>query len=299
MADRRGRGILAIVGASLLWGTTGAAATLVQADVSPLTIGAATMGVGGVLLVATAPRSTLRVLRDAAARRWVALGAAGVLVYPLAFYSGMDLAGVAVGNAVALGSGPLWAGIVERLIDRRPLGTAWRVAASASVIGVALLALGSGTGAGRAPLLGVALGLLAGAAYALYTWSSSHAIALGEPSRGVMGAMFGLGALPLLLVLAATGGPLLGSWSSLGVVAYLALGPMAVAYVLFGIGLRSVRGSTATLVTLLEPVVATLLAVTIVGERLGPAGWLGMALVLAALVLIVSARRPSRRRKRL
>ncbi len=30
------------------------------------------------------------------------MGAVGVFVYPLAFYSGMDLAGVAIGNVVAL-----------------------------------------------------------------------------------------------------------------------------------------------------------------------------------------------------
>ena len=44
--------------------------------------------------------------------------------------------------------------------------------------------------------------------------------------------------------------------------------PVPRAYILFGIGLRSVRSSTATTITLLEPVFATILAVIIVGERL-------------------------------
>jgi DME family drug/metabolite transporter len=48
----------------------------------------------------------------------------------------------------------------------------------------------------------------------------------------------------------------------------------------------------ATLV-LAEPVVATLLGVLVLGERLGPVGWLGWLLVIAGLALqgVDSARR--------
>ena len=84
----------------------------------------------------------------------------------------------------------------------------------------------------------VALGLLAGAAYALYTYASSRAIRSAQPSRGVMGAMFGNGAVLLLPVLLVTGAPLLQSWSTVAIAGYLAIGPMFVAYLLFGAGLR-------------------------------------------------------------
>lgn len=104
--------------------------------------------------------------------------------------------------------------------------------------------------------------------------------------------MFGLGAIVLLPVLVALGAPLLQSAQSIGVAAYLALGPMFVAYLLFGIGMRTLRSATATTITLLEPVVATLLAVTIVGERLDPLGWVGLVLILAAITVLASARQP-------
>jgi len=94
-------GVLALVLASLLWGTTGTTATFLPDDVSPLAVGASTMGIGGALLFLATARRAIGVLRDRTGRRWVALGALGVLVYPLAFYAGMDLAGVAVGNVVA------------------------------------------------------------------------------------------------------------------------------------------------------------------------------------------------------
>jgi DME family drug/metabolite transporter len=136
------------------------------------------------------------------------------------------------------------------------------------------------------------LGLVAGFAYALYTYSSSRGIRAGQPPRAVMGGMFGLGAAALAPVLLALGAPLLQSSSTLGVAAYLALGPMFVAYLLFGVGMRSLRSSTATTITLLEPVVATTLAVLVVGERLGAAGWAGLVLILVAVTVLATARRP-------
>jgi DME family drug/metabolite transporter len=114
-----------------------------------------------------------------------------------------------------------------------------------------------------------------------------------------MGAMFGSGAVLLLPVLLLTGAPLLQSWGTVGIAAYLAIGPMFVAYLLFGVGVRGIPSSTVTTITLLEPVVATVLAVLIVGERLAPVGWTGLALVLAGLAVLVSARRGPKMAERL
>ncbi|GAA1697281.1 EamA family transporter [Microcella alkalica] len=286
----------ALVAASILWGTTGTAASFVDDAVSPIATGAATMAVGGALLLAISARGAIAAVRRPDARRWLLIGAVGVVVYPLAFYSAMDLAGVAIGNVVALGSGPLFAAILERVVDGRRLTRRWMLGASTGVVGVALLVAGGHGGTGSADPaavpLGVALGLLAGAAYALYTFASGRVIGLGVSSRSTMGAVFGLGAVPLTAVLVATGAPLLQSPPSLAIIGYLAVGPMFLAYVLFGWGLRSIRSSTVTVVTLLEPVVATLLAVVIVGERLDALGWVGLALILVAVTVVSTARRP-------
>jgi len=292
-------GVLALVIASLLWGTTGTSASFLPDDVNPLAVGASTMGIGGLLLFAATARASLSVLRDADARRWVLIGALGVVVYPLAFYAGMDLAGVAVGNVVALGSGPVFAALLEWLVERRRLSGRWAVSTGLAVLGIALLAMGrevDAAGDRGSIVAGVVLGLLAGLAYALYTYASGRAIrgsgdAAERPSRGVMGSMFGAGAVLLLPVLLVTGEPLLQSATTVGIAGYLALGPMFVAYLLFGVGLRSIRSSTVTTITLLEPVVATVLAVVVVGERLAPIGWVGLGLVLAGLGVLVSARR--------
>jgi DME family drug/metabolite transporter len=264
--------------------------------VSPLAVGASTMAVGGVLLFATSARSALAAIRDPAARGWLLVGAVGVVAYPLAFYAGMNQAGVAIGNVVALGSGPVFAAILEWLWERHRLTALWLGCTVVAVVGILLLTLGGHRerGANGSVPLGVALGLVAGLAYALYTYASSRAIAAGPAPRAVMGGMFGLGAVALLPVLLAFGAPLLQSAQSIGIAAYLAIAPMFVAYLLFGIGMRTLRSSTATTITLLEPVVATLLAVLVVGERLEPAGWIGLALILAGVTVLATARQPGK-----
>jgi len=299
--------VIGIVLAALLWGTTGTAASLLPASVSPLATGAATMCVGGLLLALTAPRQAAAVLRGGGASwRWTVPGALAVVAYPLAFYSSMSLAGVAVGNVVSLGTAPLFAALLERSLDpvgrRRRLDRRWAASAVAAVAGVALLAVSGHAGppdsaeasatstTGSTFLAGVALGLLAGLAYATYTYTAGRLLDLGHTARGSMAAQFGVGAVVLVPVLLLTGAPIVATASSVGVHLYLALGPMFVAYLLFGAGLRTVSSSRATTVTLLEPVVATVLAVLVVGERLAPPGWLGLALVLAGVAAVVTAR---------
>jgi len=283
---------LAIVGSSLLWGTTGVAASFVDESVSAVAIGASTMVFGGLLLFATSARSSLAVMRDRSVRRWLILGVAGIAVYPLSFYLAMDEAGVAIGNVVALGSAPVFAAVLEKVVDRATLGLRWQISTGIAIVGIVALSLGKApdeASDGSIPL-GVALGLVAGASYALYTFSSARIIDSGHPGRSVMGSSFGLGALVLSPVVIILGGSIVDDPASISIAAYLALGPMFIAYLLFEFGLRSTRSSTATSITLIEPVVATVLAVTIVGERLEWWGWLGILLILGGVGVLVSAR---------
>jgi DME family drug/metabolite transporter len=281
-----------VLAASVLWGTTGTAATFAPA-VGPLAIGAAAMGLGGLLqaLIAARPISRERAALRAQ-RGLVLLGGLAVAVYPLAFYTSMRLAGVAVGTVVSIGSGPLASALAERVLDRRRLTGRWLAGAALGLAGMILLCLAEaaqprpGHASARSTLLGVALGLAAGTTYALYTWAAHRLIGRGIPARTAMGAVFGLGGLLLVPVLLATGAPLAASWANAGVGAYMALVPMFTGYLLFGWALAHVPATTATTLTLLEPAVATLLAVTIVGEHLPAAGWAGLALIASCLVAL-------------
>lgn len=292
-----------MLAASVLWGTTGTAATLAPA-VGPLAVGAVAMGVGGLLqALVSATRIARLAPRLRTERGTVLLGGISVALYPLAFYSSMRLAGVAVGTVVSIGTAPLASAVIERIADRRRLTRRWRVGAALGLAGTALLCVAeaahaSGGAAGRsmgATLLGVALGLVAATTYALYAWAAHRLITRGVPSRAAMGAVFGLGGLLLVPVLLVTGAPLVASWSNAAVGAYMALVPMFLGYVLFGWGLAHVPASTATTLSLLEPAVAAVLAVLVVGERLPVVGWFGIALVVACLAVLTAPAAPRAR----
>jgi DME family drug/metabolite transporter len=60
---------------------------------------------------------------------------------------------------------------------------------------------------------------------------------------------------------------------------------LAGAYAAYFRGLRTTPAGTAALMALLEPLVGTVLAVLILGDRLGPAGVAGAAPLIVALVL--------------
>ncbi|WP_407681139.1 DMT family transporter [Pseudarthrobacter siccitolerans] len=294
-------GAVFVLAASVLWGTTGTAATFAPA-VSPLAIGAVAMGIGGLLQALYAARPISSQWRDLLEQwRLVLLGAAAVAVYPLAFYTSMHLAGVTVGTVVSIGSAPVAAAVIERWADKKPLTRRWLAGALLGVGGAVLLSVAghrpggadaAGAGVGSpldswAAPAGIVLGLVAGVTYALYSWAAHRLIRGGLSSRATMGAVFGMGGVLLMPVLLLTGRPLAESWTSFGVGAYMALVPMFAGYVLFGWGLARVRASTATGLSLVETVVAAALAVLVVGERLPAAGWIGAAAVLAGLVFLL------------
>ena len=60
-------------------------------------------------------------------------------MYPPAFYSSLHTAGVAIGSVVSLALAPLAAGVLERLVDKHPLGRRWTLAAPLGTAGSTLL----------------------------------------------------------------------------------------------------------------------------------------------------------------
>ena len=294
-------GIIAVVIAAVLWGTTGTAATFAP-QVSPLGIASVTMGVGGLLLALVAARPIARHKTALFNNRLLVLAAAmNVAIYPLAFYSSMKLSGVAVGNVISIGLAPIAAALIEWTFDKQSLNRRWLISIAFGITGVVCLTAAKpassfeNTATSWHNSVGILLGLVAAFTYAMYSWIARGLIDRGIASRAAMGSMFGLGALLLMPVLFVTGAPLLASVNNFSVGLYMAVVPMFIAYLLFGRGLTVVRASLATTITLLEPVVAALLAVMVVGEKLSLTGWFGIGLISACL-LIATLRKPVKNR---
>jgi len=216
----------------------------------------------------------------------------------LAFYSGMAMAGIALGNVIALGLGPLTAALLEWGVDRRRPSLSWWIASLVALSGIALMASATvELGGGRVGnvALGVGLAALAGLAYGTYTYVFGKLADRGHTPRAVAGGVFGAGAPALLLVMFLTGAPLVATPERVGLVAYLVLGPMVIAYLAFTAALRTLRASTVATIALVEPVIATALAVLLVGEVLGLSAVVGIVLVLVSLVVFSTTRGPQLR----
>lgn len=287
-------GEIAVLVVGAIWGTTGLAAHYAPDSLSPFAVGAGSMGFGGVFMAAFASRKHHRAVGWAHLRTPLVMGVLALTFYPLCFYGAMHYAGIALGTAINIGSSPVMAMIIEHLTGKGRL-TARKVAASAlAIAGLALLCAGSQGDSTNAPnlTLGVVLGLFAGLGYAGYSAAAHEMIQRGCPSNVAMGRMFGLAAIFLVPLCLMLGGPHLMSARSIGVLAYLAIITQALAYLVFGFGLRTVSASTAMTLSLVEPVVAAVLAVVIVHEPMLVIGWLGMTMVLTGVLALGREERP-------
>ncbi|TKE97211.1 EamA family transporter [Vibrio kanaloae] len=283
-------GTLAILFASILWGTTGTAASFAP-DLSPLAIGAFSMGVGGLLQAGLAYRKILfafdKLLQN---KKLLAVSALALAVYPLAFYSSMKLSGVAIGTVVSIATAPFFSALLECLISKKNnINKRWLTSFAIGVVGIGLLVFSESSSANESgddlKLLGIALGLLAGLCYAIYSWATKALIDKDIKSQAAMGSIFGLGAMLLLPTLWFTGENLFSSQTNVLVISYLTLIPQCLGYIAFSFGLRHVTASSANLLTLFEPVVAAVLAVCVVGELIPFTGWLGMSLIVLCLFM--------------
>ena len=279
-----------MLAAAVLFGTTGTAQALGPDATTPLGVGAARLLVGGLALLAVLPLLGARPAD--AVRLWrtpAGLGAgACTALYQVCFFAGVQRAGVAVGTLVAIGSGPVLAGLMARLLLGERPGRSWLVATGICVTGLALLALSGGgfTGAGTdGDAVGVLLAALAGAGYAAYTVLAKQLLRSGSGSAPVMAAAFGLGGLLLVPVLLTQPLGWLATPGGLALAAYLGLVTTTLGYVLFGRGLAVLPAGPVTTLVLAEPVVATVLGTAVLGERLSPVGAAGAGLVLVGLVL--------------
>lgn len=295
---------LLVLAAAVLFGTTGTSLALGAPDAEPAAAGAARVAVGGLALAAVAlvarRRRPAPARRSTGARPWggvavVALGALAVLAYQPAFFTGVQANGVAVGTVVALGAGPLVAGVLERLLTGRPWSRPWLVATGVAVVGLVLLGLPggpSGAAGGVAPL-GLLASVAAGTAYAVLTVATKALLDRGWAPLDAVGAVFGGAGAVGALQLALTRPVVVVDVPSLVAVLWLGLATTTLAYALFVRGLAGVGAATAATLTLAEPVVAAALGLVVLGERVTGTGVAGLVLVAAALgVLALAGRRP-------
>lgn len=284
-----------VLAAALLWGSTGTAQSFAPPQLSSYWVGALRLAVAGLFFAAWLLGTERRALapRALAALPWRPITAAALCmtVYNLAFFAGVRASGVAVGTAIALGSAPVWAGLLQWLRTRRSPAAAWWGGTALAVAGGALMVLAPAagdTGGNGLGTSGVALCLLAGLSYAVYAQINQHLV-VGSSAAAVTGAAFALAALLALPLAWALAGPPVLVPRDLLIVGWLGVMSTGVAYLLLSHALRRIGSATAVALSLGEPVTAFVLALAVVGERPGPAAYAGLGAVLLGLALVVRA----------
>lgn len=306
-----GRSLLYLIVAGIAWGTAGAAASLIfrVSDMGPLALSFWRCAGGLVLLLgalALRPRRRAGVVAEPRRRRLIRILGTGVglTVFQSAYFAAVEATGLAVGTVVTLGAGPVLIAVGARLGMGERLGRGGALAVTGALLGLGVLVLGGEGGEVRP--VGVGLAVLSAAGYAAITlltrWLGRDGG--GSDALSTTTWAFAIGAVGLLpMALLESPGGLLPETGQpvevLVLVIYVAAVPTALAYALYFAGAAVVRAATVSVIMLLEPVSAAVIAVAVLGEELAAATVVGTLVLLAAVtgLALAEARSAAVRRR--
>jgi DME family drug/metabolite transporter len=290
----RGGFTLVLVGA-MLWGSNGVTGSLAasHSEMSWAAIVALRMAVGGLAVVAvTVVTGEFRRLHHNR-RTWrtILLTAACSVVFAGGYFQALDFVGVAVATVVSIGALTVLLTVVATVRNRRWPSPSVAIALVASLIGLVLVCTPAGGGwspvEGRDFAVGVALSTLSGLAFGAQTLVNSRPVP-GLSSRVLVGLSFTIAGILCIPWAAASG---FGfdtmtptAWTALALLTFVST---LLGFIAYFAGLhRGVHPTTAGVATAVEPVVAGVLAVLVLGEHLTMLTVAGMALILAGVLLV-------------
>jgi drug/metabolite transporter (DMT)-like permease len=270
---------------TLVWGTTWPLFPVAVRELSVWTFRSlSTLGAGVVLLAIARFRSeSLRVPRQ----HWRTLVAAA-LTYLVIWNVASTYAAVLIpsGQAAILGfTMPFWGALIAWIfLGQRP-GARVLVALAIGGLGVVLLIVNGIDAYAKAPL-GFALGLLAAIG-----WAAGTVILKRRPipisPLVLTGWQLLVAAVPLLAAAVAFSG---GEWfmpsgTSIAVIAYITLVPMALGNVAWFAIVGLLPANIAGLSAVMVPVVAMISGAIVHGEPLGPVQWMSMLCCAAGVAM--------------
>lgn len=287
------RDFLFLVSASVLWGTVGVVNRIIDAysTTNALSLAFFRLIIAAILFLLVSWRLFgLRLFnlkrRDFAVV--VVMGGTQAL-YQVCYSAAIPLAGVTISTLVALCAAPVIVALLSPLITREHLTPTILVALVSTLVGTVLLVMTpnhtsiANTGIS---FFGVFLAFLAACGYALFVLCGRLVSNKYHPLQ-INTLAFTIGALILLFLSPSTGLKLAyPTWIWL-LILYLGCIPTALAYGLFQIGIRSLTATMASIITLVEPLTAALLALIVFREQLSFLGLSGAVLLLVSMGLIL------------
>ena len=278
---------LSILSAGTLWGVMGIfvrhfnAFGLGSMEIGTLRALTGVLITGAYLLLRQRDLLKIR-LRDL----WCFLGTGicSLFLMNLTYFTAMQHTSLAVAG-VLLYTAPIFVMLLSALLFREKITVKKILALVLAFCGCALVS-GLGTDS-RISAAGLLWGLGAGISYALYSIFGRYAIQRGYGSWTMTFYSFLFcSALSIFLcdwqaVAPVVGQPIQLIWI-LGLGFITAFAP----YVLYSLGLQSVENSRASILASIEPVVAAIVSVVVFAEPMSLTAACGIALVLAAIILL-------------
>ncbi len=282
-SDHQKFGSLGILAAGICFGTTGTSQTLLAKGISPLAVASTRLFVGALTLLLIARLTTTKKsVRIARSDLWTS--GLGIAIYQLSFFSSVKLTGVPIATITALGSAPIFTGIVAfTMVKERPKRV-WFIATVITTGGIVLLNLQHSEKGVN--LFGVLLALVAGLGFAFFNVTSRRALNSGvEPVR-LAASVFSLAAIAVFPFCFVAGTHWIFTIKGASLILWLGIFTTGLGYTLYAYGLKRVHSSTASTLVLAEPATATLLAVVVLGNSLNVTSWFGIGTVIAGLLYL-------------
>jgi DME family drug/metabolite transporter len=245
-----GKARAAVGAAALLFGTSGVATRLFAPDLPPATAAGWRIVIGGGLLVlisVVAGRPPWR----CSLRRWsIVVGALAFLGFQLGFFLAIGRLGVATATVVAIGTGPIVAGLLDRVLRGTALRGRWWVGVALAIAGIAVM-----TGANGVTLdpMGVASAVAAGCCFPVFGDAIRDLLA-DRPPLTAIATVFGAAILPAVVLLGVAGTDPMDTDGTTTALLYLGVVTIATAYLLWSTGLATLTLGDAVTLTMLEPV---------------------------------------------
>lgn len=205
----------------------------------------------------------------------------GMALYGATFFAAVRSTGVAIGTVAALGSAPIFTGVLGYLFHSATPTRKWILSTAGSIVGITLITV-TGTSS-KVETVGIILALLAGLGYSIFALASKKIMSSGVRAELAMARVFLISAVLMSPVLLFIDNSWLLTARGVAIALWLGVVTIAIAYVAYSIGLRSLHANEATTLTLIEPVVATLLGALVLAERPTHLAWGGVVLVLLSL----------------
>lgn len=279
-----------VLSAGTLWGLMGIfVRKLGTFGFSPLQIACLRILFGAALflLITGCYRRELLKIRLRDVGLFLGMGLLSLLLFTVCYFTTINLASLSVA-AILLYTSPIWVMLLSALCFREKI-TGRKLLCAAMAFGGCVLVSGMGSATSLSPMV-IVTGLLSAVGYGLYSIFGTFALRKYQPLTvttyaflfGSLGAFVLCKPSEIIIIIASAPNP--G-----GLVLLLAVTAFVTAvlpYLLYTVGLSHMRASAAAIMASIEPVVATAAGALVFGEALTIPAFIGIALVLGAIVVL-------------